>query len=119
MKIIYIAGPYRAKTPWGIEKNIHKARELAAQLVEQCHTLGGYPLVPHTNTAHFDGWAPDQYYLEGTLEIMRRCDALLMINGWENSSGARGELEEAKRLKLPIFYSLEALKAWLQSSSRT
>jgi hypothetical protein len=113
MKVIYIAGPYRAKTPWGVEKNIHKAMDLAAQLVERCHALGAYPQVPHANTAHFDGLAPDDYYLEGTLETMRRCDALLMIPGWEASSGARNEVREAKRLGLPIFYSIEELESWL------
>lgn len=113
MKIIYVAGAYRAETPWGVERNIFAAQDLAAQMVEKLHKLGAYPLVPHANTAHFDDLAPDDYYLEGTLELMRRCDALLMVKGWEKSSGARGEVEEAKKLGIPIFYSIEDLEAWL------
>ncbi|MCG8435902.1 MAG: hypothetical protein MJA83_17910 [Gammaproteobacteria bacterium] len=29
MKIVYIAGPFRAKTPWRVEQNIRKAESWA------------------------------------------------------------------------------------------
>lgn len=109
MKLVYVAGPYRAATAWGIECNIQQARDRGAEVVR----AGAYPVIPHSNTSHFDGLAPDAFWLDGTLELMRRCDAVLMCGNWERSSGARAEVAEATRLKLPVFYTLTALGNWL------
>lgn len=111
MRIIYIAGPYRGTTPWQVELNIHRARELGAAVA----SLGGLPVIPQANTAHFDGLAPDQFWLDGTLELMRRCDAVMLTRDWARSSGARAEREEALRLGLPVFEDLGKLTAWLDS----
>lgn len=116
MKVVYIGGPYRAPTPWDIECNVHVARCLAAEVVRQLHELDVFPLTPHANTAHFDNLAPDEYYLKGTLEVLRRCDALLLLPGWERSSGTREEKAEAERLGIPIFYRIEELKFWLEAA---
>jgi hypothetical protein len=65
------------------------------------------PLIPHAHTAHFHGEGPsdgaDAFWLDGTLELLRRCDAAVFIPGWPKSSGSRGEWEEAGRLGLPRF----------------
>lgn len=63
---------------------------------------GAYPVIPHSNTAHMDGAASDQLWLSGTMELMRRCDGAIFISGWEQSKGSMAEMEEAKRLELPI-----------------
>ena len=98
--LIYIAGPYRAPTAWGRERNIHEARRFGVMVAR----AGGYPVIPHSNTAHFDGEAPDELWLAGTLELMRRCDAVLLMPRWNDSSGARIERAEAARLHIPIFH---------------
>lgn len=112
MRLVYIAGPYRAATAWGVECNIQAARKVGADVV----LLGAYAVIPHSNTAHFDGLASDEFWLEGTLELMRRCDAVLMVPGWEASTGARGERAEAERLGPPVFTEPSALKAWLETN---
>lgn len=94
MKLVYIAGPYRAPTREGIESNIQRAREAA----EAVCRLGAYPVTPHLNTAHFDGVAGDQFFLDGTMELMRQCDFVLLVDGWEKSAGAVAEFDEAQRL---------------------
>ncbi len=109
IKLVYCAAPYRAKTGWGIDQNIQRARELGAQVAE----MGAMPVVPHANTAHYDGLQDDQFWLEGTLELMRRCDAILMSSDWERSMGARGEHAEAVRRGMPVFYALSELREWL------
>jgi len=38
-----------------------------------------------------DGVCPDKYFLEGDLDILRHCDAIVMIPGWELSQGAIAE----------------------------
>ncbi len=59
-----------------------------------------------------------QYWIEGTLEIMRRCDVVLVVLGkhTEKSEGTQGEIAEAKRLGLPIFRSLLNFSAWLEGT---
>lgn len=109
MKLIYVAGPYRASTGWGVDQNIQRAREIGAQVAE----AGGLPVVPHANTAHYDGIQNDTFWLDGTLELMRRCDAVLMSPTWEKSMGSRGEHAEAIKRGLPVFYELSALREWL------
>lgn len=72
---------------------------------------------PHKNTAMFGGAATDEVWLNGDIEIMRRCDAVITVDGWEKSVGARVEVEIAQSLRIPVFHNLEALRAWLESSS--
>ena len=98
-KLIYVAGPYRASTAWGIERNIHAAREMGARIA----VYGCYPMIPHANTAHFDGLADDALWLGGTLEMMRRCDAAVFLSNFRESSGACNEYEEAERMKMLIY----------------
>ena len=109
MKIIYIAGPYRADTEWGVEENIETARSFAAAVL----MLGAMPICPHMNTAHMGGVVPDQQIFEGDLEIMRRCDAVWMIDGWEKSVGARSELTFAIKNRMEIIYSFDQMKKYL------
>ena len=112
MKVVYIAGPYRADGAWEIEQNIRRAEEAGLHIAH----LGVTPLIPHTMTRFMQGTLTDKYWLEATLELMRRADALYLLNGWEASSGSRGEKAEAERLGLPVFYdsNVDDLIAWLR-----
>ena len=98
MKLIYVAGPYRAPTTWGIAQNIHHARAVGAVIAE----LGAYPVIPHSNTAHMDGVADDALWLAGTLELMRRCDGVVMFGLWKKSNGATAERREAMERGIPV-----------------
>ena len=69
-------------------------------------------LCPHTMNAHFDGLACDDYFLRSTLEMMRRCDAVLMVPGWRASKGAMAERDEAIKLGIPVFEDLGDLIEW-------
>lgn len=95
MKLIYIAGPYRGN----VEENVKKAQFIGDKLVE----AGVAFVCPHSNGSPHDG-GDDSYWLESTLEIMRRCDGVLLLSGWTNSSGTLGEIREALRLGKNIFY---------------
>jgi hypothetical protein len=99
MKVIYIAGKYRGHNAWAVEQNIRAAEEVAARVLQ----MGMMPLCPHSNTRHMDGLAPDEFFLAGTLELMRRCDAVLLVPNWRDSAGARAEVDEADRLGIPVF----------------
>lgn len=107
--VVYVAGPYRAATRELITENIAVARSVAVATAR----LGWFPLCPHTNTAHFDDDLPgqDEFFLDGTLALMERCDAVVLINGWRYSSGTLGEVHRARELGIPIFACLEDLPA--------
>jgi len=108
MLVVYVAGPYRAPHAWAIEQNIRKAEELALKL----WTRGVAAICPHANTRFYQGALPDELWLEGDLAIMRRCDAVVLVEGWEHSTGTLHEKDVAERLHMPVFTTLEAFELW-------
>lgn len=109
MRVIYIAGPYSGADGWEIACNVHRAEALAREVAR----LGAAPLVPHSIGARMAGTETYEYWCAATLEMMRRCDAVLFTDDFGRSSGARGEKAEAEKLGIPCFYAVEALKLWL------
>lgn len=102
MKVVYIAGPYRGPNAWAIEQNIRRAED-AAVLVWKA---GMAALCPHANARHMlEGNVTDEHALAGTLEMMQRCDAVLLVDDWKRSDGSRKEVREAMRLGLPVLRS--------------
>jgi nucleoside 2-deoxyribosyltransferase len=108
-RVVYIAGPFRAANHWLIEQNIRRAEEAALEV----WTLGAMAFCPHLNTAHFQDVLPDDTWLEGDIEILKRCDAVLMVEGWTNSEGAKREYGVAQEYEIPCFVSIDELKDWL------
>jgi len=100
MKVIYVAGPFRADSAWDVEQNVRKAEEAALKLWRK----GWAVICPHTNTRFFQGAVDDSIWLRGDLEIITRCDAIYMLKGWEKSFGATKELGLAKELELEVLY---------------
>lgn len=77
--------------------------------------LGCYPVIPHANTAHplFEKIQPYQFWIEGTIELMRRaCDAMILVPKWETSSGARQERGDMLLRRKPVFETIDALREW-------
>ena len=108
MPAAYVAGPYRGRTRAAVELNIQSARQVGLQIARK----GWSPLVPHANTGHLDLADPqlgDQFWLSATMELMRRCDAVVLAPGWEHSDGTAAEIHEACRLGLPVFETVHAL----------
>lgn len=110
MKACYIAGPYRAPTPYAVERNIRAAEAMILPVAD----LGLVPVVPHLMFRSHDGALPDAWFLAATLEIMRRCDAVLLLPTWQESSGAMAERNEAIRIGLPVFDSMDGLCLWAE-----
>ena len=115
LPVVYIAGPYRAPTPWQVLAHVRAAQEAALAVWK----MGAVALCPHSNTGLFDGECPDEVWLQGDLELLRRCDAVLMIGAWAQSQGALGERRLAEALELPIFYDTVALRGWVGDWKRT
>lgn len=112
MQLIFVAGPFRAPTPWQVEQNVRRAEEASLDLWK----IGGVAVIcPHTNTRFFQDECPDEVWLTGIMEILRRCDAVFAVPGWSKSTGTMAEIAEAKRLDKPVFFSLQEVLDWLDS----
>lgn len=111
MKLIYVAGPYRSKLGvHGIVENIRAAEQAALQLWRM-----GYAVIcPHKNTALFDGAAPDDVWLKGDIVMLLRCDAVYCLPTWESSTGAQGEVKAAEGAGIPVLFSMESCRAFLE-----
>ena len=100
--LLYLAGPYSPTETATTEENIQAARRVAVELWG-----AGYAVIcPHLNTAGFEKDLPDmapQDFVDRDLEIVPRCDALVLFPGWRRSTGARRELEVAIWHNLPVY----------------
>lgn len=106
MKMIYVAGPFRAATPWEVEQNIRRAEELVFKLNQYfyLHNMNFFAICPHTMFRYFDGTLSDQFWLDAVMEVLRRSDAVVAMKGHATSSGTLKELALIKRLGKPIFF---------------
>lgn len=104
MKVIYIAGKYRGPNAWAVEQNIRAAEEVAAKV----WAMGHVAMCSHANARHMlEGVCSEEHALAGTLELLRRCDAVVLVPNWRDSAGARAEVAEAKRLGIPVLHEPE------------
>jgi hypothetical protein len=104
MKIVFIAGAYSAPTEWDVIQNIRASEDAAIQI----WNLGVAAMCSNKNQAHLGGSAPNNVWLEGNLEFVRRSDAVFCVSGWEKSSGARAEVEAAQKAGIPLFSEMSA-----------
>lgn len=96
--LLYVAGPYRGD----VDRNIAQARSMAVELYKAGHNV----ITPHMNTAKMDEdtGLPDQFWLDATLELLARCDGIVMSPDWEKSEGAKSEHSYAQEHDIPIWY---------------
>lgn len=126
MKLIYIAGPYRPYTcadgTWvGTSMNIRNAEVTAVNLVNELGHLGLFPVVPHLNTRDFENQVKqnnDQYFLDGTMAMLERCDAVLltMTDADVVSVGTKAEVHRAHQLGIQVYRSFDALRRAAQEN---
>jgi len=102
-RVLYLAGPYSPTETRTTEENIRAAREVAVEL----WSVGYAVICPHLNTAGFEKDIPDmrpEEFVDGDLEIVRRCDALVLLPGWRQSEGTMRELRAALRNRMPVYW---------------
>ena len=112
--LVYVAGPYRGKSRFRlirffqVLRNIWRARRVAAQLWAK----GFVAICPHLNTFLMDGIGPSEMFLQGDLEILAQCDAMVVLPGYQESEGTLGEIRFARKRGIPEFYDIEDLLFW-------
>jgi len=112
--LIYIAGPFRADLPIGIERNVRRAEEFGLIVAE----MGAIPLIPHTMYRFFQNALPDKFWLTAGLTLLRVCDAIAVDVDMISASlsvGTTGEINDAIAHKQPVFYENEhgKLRMWI------
>lgn len=111
MKLVYLASPYRHDDEWGVYLHIHNANVMARRIWKLPNVAC---ISPCTNTSFFCGSdITVDKWLEGDLEILKRCDALFLNKGWNSSSGCIGERDFAIRLNMPVFEDYDDLVNWV------
>lgn len=99
MKVFYIAGPYRADTERGVIENIRNAEAVAIEVWKAGHVA----LCPHLNSRLMGGICDDEVFLSGAIELMKRCDAVVLVSGWKKSKGTNTEVKIAAALGIPVY----------------
>ena len=101
MKRVYVAGPY---SRGDVAQNVRNAYNAASRLAD----AGCAPFVPH-HTHFWQLMFPRSYeeWLRLDLAFLSCCDAVLRLPG--ESAGADGEVDQARRLGIPVFVELDRL----------
>jgi len=97
--MIYLACPYWHQDPEVRAARVEASRRIAASMAERGQMVFS-PLVH----GHHIGAGSEGYWREHGLEMLRRCNEVVIIamDGWWESVGVRAEIAEAQRLGLPI-----------------
>ena len=90
--MIYVAGPYSARTKREIKANIQAASDAASELVRQYPTAT--PVVPHL-MFQFTGGLGYERIMQMCFETISKCDYIYMMPEWIDSPGAIRELNFA------------------------
>lgn len=120
MKLVYVAHPYGSD-----EKNAQAVKQIIEDLTEGNHPLLVSPMVTALHTSdgipstellqavyvspiHQQGFmyegTPYLAGLQKCLELLRRCDVLLLCGDWQNSKGCLAEFGFAMARKMPIVF---------------
>jgi hypothetical protein len=97
MKLLYVSGKYSGN----VCENIHNARIVSIKLWE----AGFAVITPHLNSAHMELDCKSTYddFIAGDIEILRRCDAIIMLPDWQSSAGAVIERKKAIEFMIPVY----------------
>ena len=100
---VYISGPITGRAKEDYMRHFTKA----AGVIE----AAGYKIY---NPALSHVLMPEDFthedYMAVSMAALKRCEAVFMLKGWEDSDGARQEHMLAKILKLPVLYEEELTK---------
>lgn len=109
-KRVYVAGSYSADNVLKILNNIKIGTRKSVDVL-----LAGYapfcPWLDHQFQFYLkenETLAIEDYY-EYSMAWLEVSDAVLVLPNYENSKGTIAEIERAKELGIPVFYSLEEL----------
>ena len=105
-KLAYLATPYSDNNPEIMEERFLKVNKVASILISNGEII--FSPISHTHPIELAGNLPGtwQFWDEFDRTYLERCYRLyvLMIDGWEKSTGVNAEIKIAKELGLEIIY---------------
>ena len=100
MKMVYVAHPYSGKP-----ENKQDCESILQQLQ---HDYPGYVFVAGVTSINCDyNTTPYHVGLALCLELLSRCEGIIMTNGFEDSKGCMAEMAVAKWLGIKVYGSIE------------
>jgi hypothetical protein len=96
----FISGAYSGSVK-EIEENITRARVVIAEVLK----AGYVPVCPNVFWSPFADIQDYDFWLEAALSLLETCDLLVLVPGWETSSGVKREVRRARELGIPIVNS--------------
>ena len=109
---VFPSGPITGKDAQNYWENIRDGLDASVELI-----MRGYSPFPDFPDFAFGlrATVTVKEYHEMDIAWLVRADALLMLEGWEESTGATKERAVALALGIPVFYSMEDLNDWVET----
>jgi hypothetical protein len=104
-ELVYLAAPYSHQYPIVTEHRVQQLLKADAAIIRKGFVTVT-PLSKHFILNVGEKIPGDwEYWKNYSLTLLKRCDRLfiLTLDGWEQSTGVQGEIEEAKKNNIPIY----------------
>lgn len=107
--MIYLASPYTHDDPAVREERFRAACRATADLFRRGLNVVSPVAHTHPLVAHGGLDEPFEFWHEYDRDLLSRCDSVLvlMLAGWEESTGVRSEIAMARSMSKPIEYMEE------------
>jgi hypothetical protein len=102
----FVSGPYSAPTPEGVAANVAAAVLVAQELTK----LGWVVVCPNFQLNPLAELQDYDFWLEAALLLLGDCDIMVMVPGWEVSSGVKRERARALVLRIPMFETTQEVE---------
>ena len=116
--LAYIAAPFTASTPEGIQSNVDYALQLAAE-VNDAGNSEVFAVVPHPMgfavNKRMKSKPPESFWYEGDIKLMKHCDVVVVGKGWKSSFGCCNEIDIAQSLEIPVIFHEIAVKTTVEN----
>lgn len=104
---IYIAGPITVDKEH-YQEHFRKAEERLKELGWEVinPALEEYDDCFYKETGEKDKWTPEAwlFYIKRDMDLVSECEAIYLLEGWEQSPGANVEYITAKKFNLAIYF---------------
>lgn len=103
---IYLAGPYSHADPKVRAARFQALTQVAARLMNEGHVV--HSPITHGHTIHLRHTMPEtwDFWRVQSLRMLEQAALMVvvMIPGWEESTGVAAEIEHAEALGIPVVY---------------
>ena len=103
---IYIAGALNDNAAEYIQ-NLHRMN-IHAEKVRKTGVAVYVPCNDFLQGVIIGDWTYEDY-VENTMAFLEICDAISLTPGWKTSKGTRKEIKKAKKLGIPVLYTISDL----------